>query len=91
MHLIRNVFDLASKRDWDALKRDTQPIYTAVNTQAARDCGSNGDLSADRALTREAPFVRQTRQPPGLRSTTWRNGGVRSDLHFGQGPGSRQG
>ena len=25
----RNTFHLASKRDWDALKRDVKPIYTA--------------------------------------------------------------
>jgi transposase-like protein len=31
VHLIRNTFRLASRRDWDALKRDLRPIYTAVN------------------------------------------------------------
>ena len=36
VHLIRNTFRLASRRDWDALKRDVKPIYTAVNAQAAR-------------------------------------------------------
>jgi transposase-like protein len=36
LHLIRNTFRLASKRDWDALKRDVKPIYTAVNADAAR-------------------------------------------------------
>jgi putative transposase len=36
IHLIRNTFRLASKRDWDALKRDVKPIYTAVNPAAAR-------------------------------------------------------
>ena len=35
-HLIRNTFHLASKRDWDALRRDVKPIYTAVNAAAAR-------------------------------------------------------
>jgi transposase-like protein len=30
VHLIRNTFHLASKRDWDALRRDIKPIYTAV-------------------------------------------------------------
>jgi putative transposase len=37
IHLIRNTFRLASRRDWDALKRDVKPIYTAVNGGAARD------------------------------------------------------
>ena len=36
VQLIRNTFHLASKRDWDALKRDVKPIYTAVNADAAR-------------------------------------------------------
>ena len=36
VHLIRNTFRLASKRDWDALKRDIKPVYTAVNAEAAR-------------------------------------------------------
>jgi len=35
-HLIRNTFHLASKRDWDALKRDVKAICTAVNAEAAR-------------------------------------------------------
>src|SRR5215472_15623802 len=36
IHLIRNTFRLASRRDWDALKRGIKPIYTAVNAEAAR-------------------------------------------------------
>ena len=36
IHLIRNTFRLASRKDWDALKRDLKPIYTAVNADAAR-------------------------------------------------------
>jgi putative transposase len=35
VHLLRNTFRLASKRDWDALKRDVKPIYTAPNASAA--------------------------------------------------------
>jgi len=35
VHLLRNTFRLASKRDWDALKRDVKPIYTAPNADAA--------------------------------------------------------
>ncbi len=35
IHLIRNTFRLASKRDWDALRRAVKPIYTAVNSAAA--------------------------------------------------------
>jgi len=36
IHLIRNTFRLASKRDWDAMRRDVKPIYTAINAEAAR-------------------------------------------------------
>jgi len=37
IHLIRiNTFRLASRRDWDAIKRDLKPVYTAVNAAAAR-------------------------------------------------------
>lgn len=36
IHLIRNTFRLASKKDWDALKRDVKPIDTAPNPTAAR-------------------------------------------------------
>ena len=36
IHLIRNTFRLASKRDWDAIKRAIRPIYTAVSADAAR-------------------------------------------------------
>jgi putative transposase len=36
IHLIRNTFRLASKKDWDAIKRDVKPIYTAPNPTAAR-------------------------------------------------------
>ena len=36
IHLVRNPFKLASKKDWDALKRDVKPIYTAVNEAGAR-------------------------------------------------------
>jgi putative transposase len=36
IHLIRNTFRLASRRDWDALKKHVKPVYTAVNATAAR-------------------------------------------------------
>ena len=36
IHLIRNTFRLASRRDWDQLKRSVKPIYSAVNATAAR-------------------------------------------------------
>jgi putative transposase len=36
IHLIRNTFRLTSRKDWDALKHDLRPVYTAVNAVAAR-------------------------------------------------------
>jgi transposase-like protein len=35
VHLIRNTFRPASRRDWDAVKRDVKPIYSAPNPGAA--------------------------------------------------------
>lgn len=35
IHLIRNTFRLASRKDWAALKRDIEAIYTAPNPDAA--------------------------------------------------------
>ena len=36
LHLIRNTFRLASRKDWDAMAKDLRPIYTAINeTEAA--------------------------------------------------------
>jgi transposase-like protein len=35
IHLIRNTFRLASRKDWDAVKRDIKSIYTAPNPDAA--------------------------------------------------------
>ena len=36
IHLIRNTFRLTSKKDWDAVRRDVKPIYSAPNPAAAR-------------------------------------------------------
>jgi transposase-like protein len=55
VHLIRNTFRLASRRDWDALKRDLKPIYTAVNAETAR--AALDDL-ADRWGQRYAAIIR---------------------------------
>jgi putative transposase len=55
IHLIRNTFRLASKRDWDALKRDVNPIYTAVNSAAAKVALEE---LADKWGTRYAAIIR---------------------------------
>lgn len=36
LHLIRNTFRLASRRDWDAMAKDLRPVYTAVNETDAQ-------------------------------------------------------
>src|SRR5215207_506405 len=38
LHLIRNTFRLAGRRDWDQLARDLRPVYTAVNEADAARC-----------------------------------------------------
>jgi transposase-like protein len=35
IHLMRNTFKYASKKDWDALRRDAKPIYSAATPMAA--------------------------------------------------------
>ncbi|MFI7004884.1 IS256 family transposase, partial [Nocardia sp. NPDC050175] len=55
IHLIRNTFRLASRKDWDALRQDVKPIYTAVNAAAAR--AALDDLT-DRWGTKYAAIVR---------------------------------
>ena len=36
LHLIRNTFRYASRRDWEEIARDLKPVYTAANEQAAK-------------------------------------------------------
>lgn len=37
VHLLRNSFRYASKKDWGALAKDLKPVYTAPSEQAALD------------------------------------------------------
>jgi putative transposase len=37
IHLLRNMFRYASKRDWGEIARDIKPVYTAPSEQAALD------------------------------------------------------
>ena len=71
IHLIRNTFHLASKRDWDALKRAVRPIYTAVNAAAARAGARRAGRRMGAALRRDHPAVGQrlgaVHPVPGLR------------------------
>ena len=44
VHLLRNTFRYASKKDWDAIKRDVKPIYTAPppRRRPATRCWTSG-------------------------------------------------
>jgi putative transposase len=37
VHLLRNSFKYASKKDWAAIASDLKPVYTAPSEQAALD------------------------------------------------------
>jgi putative transposase len=37
LHLIRNTFRFASKRDWDKMSRDLRPVYTAISEHEAKE------------------------------------------------------
>jgi putative transposase len=37
VHLLRNSFKYASKKDWAAVARDLKPVYTAASESAALD------------------------------------------------------
>jgi putative transposase len=36
LHLIRNIFRYASRRDWEAMAKDLRPVYIAATEQAAQ-------------------------------------------------------
>jgi putative transposase len=61
IHLIRNTFRLASRQDWDALKRDVKPIYLHRGQRRGRPGGVRG---AHGALRQE---IRGDRAPVGER------------------------
>ena len=42
VHLLRNTFRYASKKDWDAIKRDVKPIYTAPRSAGCGWTRGNG-------------------------------------------------
>lgn len=54
LHLIRNTFRYASRRDWDELARDLKPVYTAPNAEMA---GVRFEEFADKWGTRYPAIV----------------------------------
>ena len=75
IHLIRNTFRLASKKDWDALRRDVKPIYSAVNAAAAR-AALRSSRSGGAGTTGRSCGSGRTHGRSSLRSwtTTWKSG-----------------
>ena len=71
IHLIRNTFRLASRRDWDALKHDVKPIYTAVNADRRQGRAGGADREVGHQVRRDHPAVEQrlggVHPVPGLR------------------------
>jgi putative transposase len=68
LHLIRNTFRYASRRDWEAMAKDLRPVYTAPTEQAAkarydefsgRWCGQYPAIGAlwTRAWSEFVPFL----------------------------------
>lgn len=75
IHLIHNTFRLAPRADWDAMKRDIKPIYTAPNPDAASAALEELEIKRVRSIPRL--FVcGVTRGPSLFRSwiTMWRSG-----------------
>jgi putative transposase len=68
IHLIRTTFRLASKRDWDAIKRAIKPIYTAVNADTA--AAALDELDADWGQ-RYGAIIRLWRTPGPSSSRSW--------------------
>ena len=54
VHLLRNTFRYASKKDWDAIKRDVKPIYTAPSAMRRRGSATRCWTSGRRDIPRSA-------------------------------------
>ena len=77
LHLIRNTFRLASRRDWDKMAKDLRPVYTAVNEadaqvaprrvprQMGRAISGDQDLVVQRLVRVRAVLGLLARDPPG--------------------------
>jgi putative transposase len=76
LHLIRNTFRYASRRDWEAIARDLKPVYTAANEQAAK-AGSTSSPGPGATSTRpsSAHGSRHRRSSSRSWTTTWRSVG----------------
>ena len=75
VHLIRNTFRLTSKRDWDAMKRDVKPVYTAVNADRGPRRARRAGREMGEAVRGHDPAVGERLGTSSSRSwtTTWRS------------------
>ena len=76
LHLIRNTFRYASRKDWDAIARDLRPVYTAV-TEA--DAAARFEEFTE-TWGQQYPAIITLWRTPGASScrswtTTWRSAG----------------
>ena len=71
IHLIRNTFRLASKKDWEALKRDVKPIYTTPERRGRQGCTRGGHGAVGQEIRGDHPAlgerVGRVHPLPGLR------------------------
>jgi putative transposase len=77
LHLIRNAFRLAGRRDWDRMARDVRPIYTAVNeTDAARyrrATRARGHFPNEQVAMKCLYLVIRSLDPKGTGQERWMN------------------
>ena len=68
VHLLRNSFKYASKRDWGVIAKDLKPVYTAAS-EAKRLTGSPSSPGGERhpAIIRLGERLGRIRAIPGLR------------------------
>ena len=65
LHLIRNTFRYASRRDWDAIGKQLRPVYTAPTARRPRT-GSTSSPTGGAASTRRSS---SSGSPPGRSSS----------------------
>ncbi len=75
VHLLRNSFRYASKKDWAAIARDLKPVYTAAIQVEALDRFAEFAGTWEACYPGDHQAVDQGRGPSSCRSwtTTWRS------------------
>ena len=68
VHLLRNSFKYASKRDWAQIAKDLKPVYTAASESRKRSTGSSNSPGNGRSDTRPLYGSGRTRGRNSFRS-----------------------